>query len=88
MSTETEPPVAKYRLTVTITGNSHAEVERELLLMTRGGYLLDSDGYKRDAWMVIGGRSTREMQHTNPEMTPERYEAELESWAESRWVSR
>ena len=77
---ETPPPVAKYRLTVEITGNTHGEVEHELLLLTRGGYLHDSDYYTRDEWSVIGGRSTRRMEHANPDMTPERYDVELESW--------
>ena len=31
MSTESTPPVAKYELVLTITGNSHDEIERELL---------------------------------------------------------
>lgn len=79
-----EPPVPKYRLTLTITGNSHEEIERELLVQTRGGYLLDSDYYRRDSWHVIGGRETSVMEHTNPDMTPERYDAELKAEREAQ----
>lgn len=78
------PPVPKYELTVTIAGNSHDEIERELLSMTRGGYLLDSDYNKRDEFHVVGGRGTRILRHTNPEMTPERYGAELDEWWQNR----
>lgn len=84
----TEPPVAKYRLTLTVTGNSHDEIEGELLGMTRGGYLLDSDYYKRDEFRVVGGRRTSILEHTNPEMTVERYAAELCAWWEARRAER
>ena len=82
------PPVAKYRLTIEITGNSHDEIEGELLALARGGYLLDSDGYKRDAFQVVGGRGFRTLEHTNPDMTPERYAAELRAWWEARKDAR
>ena len=36
------PPVPRYRLTLTITGNTLDEIERELVVQTRGGFLLDS----------------------------------------------
>lgn len=82
--TEQPPPVPKYTLNLEITGNSHGEIVRELLIMTRGGYLHDSRYHTRDEWEVIGGRSTRRMEHTNPEQTPERYDAELEAWWSAR----
>ena len=82
MSAAHPPPVAKYRYTLTVTGNSHhQEIEREVLTMTRGGYLLDSEYHERDEFSVIGGRSTRVLEHTNPEQTPEGYEQELKSWS-------
>lgn len=81
-------PVPKYKLTLTITGNSHDEIERELLLQTRGGYLLDSDYYKRDEWTVYGGTHTSRMEHTNPEQTPENYHAELDAWFQERKAAR
>ena len=68
-----QPPVTKYELTVKIRGNTHDEIEDELLTLTRGGYLLDSDYGKRDAWNSTGGRCTSVMVHTNPEQTPEKY---------------
>lgn len=86
--TDLEPPKPKYRLTLTIEGNSHDEVERELLIMTRGGYLLDSDYYKRDEWTVYGGRKTSRMQHQNPEMTPEQYASDLDAWSDARRAAR
>jgi len=83
MSNE-KPPVAKYKLVVEITGNSHEEIEEELLYLTRGGYLLDVDYYRRDECRVIGGRQTTTLIHQNPSMTPERYDAELSEWFNSR----
>jgi putative lipoic acid-binding regulatory protein len=67
-----QPPVTKYELTVKIRGNTHDEIEDELLTLVRGGYLLDSDYGKRDAWNSTGGRCTSVMVHTNPEQTPRR----------------
>lgn len=83
-----DPPVAKYKYTLIITGNSHDEIEREILSQTRGGYLLDSDYYKRDSFHVIGGRDTTILEHTNPDMTPERYRAELDAWFDARQAAR
>jgi len=79
-----EPPVAKYRLTVEVTGNSHEEIESELHFLANGGYLLSSDYHKRDAFRSIGGRITQTLEHVNPDMTPERYDAELEEWFTKR----
>ena len=83
-----QPPVARYKLTLTITGNTLDEIEDELLIQTRGGFLLDSDSYRRDEWQVVGGRVTSRMEHVNPEMTPERYEAELDKWFAARKAAR
>lgn len=79
-----QPPVPKYTYTVTVTGNSHEEIEGELLSLTRGGYLLDSEYHKRDEFKVYGGRKTTELKHTNPDMNPERYDRELDEWWEKR----
>lgn len=84
----TEPPTPRYRLTLTITGNTLDEIERELVMQTRGGFLMDSDYYKRDSWKVIGGRVTSVMEHTNPDMTPDRYDAELQAWWAARKAER
>ena len=83
-----QPPVPRYKLTLTITGNTLDEIEHELLVQTRGGFLLDSDYYRRDEWQVVGGRVTSRMEHVNPEMTPERYEAELDEWFAARKAAR
>ena len=86
-SNETEgpqPPDPKYTYTVTVTGNSHEEIESELRFLTRGGYLLDSEYHERDEFKVYGGRKTAELKHTNPNMTPERYDRELDEWWEKR----
>lgn len=82
------PPKAKYRYTLVIDGNSHDEIERELLVQTRGGYLLDSDYGRRDEFTVYGGRKTSKLEHCNPDMTPDRYEKELDEWSESRHAER
>lgn len=84
----TDPPVAKYKLTLTIEGNSHEEIMRELLVQTRGGYLMNSEYETRDEWHVLGGRYESVMQHTNPDQTPELYEAELSAWFAERRASR
>lgn len=79
-----QPPKAKYTYTAVITGNSHEEIESELLYLTRGGYLLDSEYHKRDEFKVHGGKKTSTLEHTNPEMTPEQYEKDLDEWWEKR----
>lgn len=83
-----QPPVSKYKLTVTIRGNTLDEIESELVTQTRGGFLLDSDYRTRDSWHSTSGRVTSVMEHTNPEMTPERYTAELHAWADERKATR
>lgn len=83
-----EPPTTRYELTIVVHGNSHDEMVDELLGMTRGGYLLDSDRYRRDSFHAVGGRSTRILEQTNPDMTPERYEAELDAWWSGRKEAR
>lgn len=88
MSETKRPPMPKYRLTLVIEGNSHDEIESELLTMTRGGYLLDTDHYQRDETHVVGSRKTTTLVHQNPEMTPERYEAELAAWFRARKAAR
>ena len=77
---EWTPPVPRYRLTLTITGNTLDEIERELVVQTRGGFLLDSGYMRRDFWEIVTGRYISVMEHVNPEMTPERYDAELDAW--------
>lgn len=77
---DAQPPVAKYRYTAVITGNTHDEIVRELVGLTRGGYLLDSDYEKRDEFHVVGGTRSCTLEHVSPDMTPERYDAELKAW--------
>lgn len=84
MSSQPPPPVTKYRLTVTIRGNTHEEIVDELLSMTRGGYLLASDHYTRDAFDSTGGRDRMVLEHTNPSQTPEHYRRELDEWVTCR----
>lgn len=84
----TEPPVTKYKYTLVIRGNSHAEIQDELLSQVRGGYILDSDYEKRDTFDTYGGRDHATLEHTNPDMTPDRYEQELREWSEARKAKR
>jgi len=88
VGTGATPPVAKYRMTLVIEGNTHDEIEGELLSMTRGGYLLFTDYYQRDETHVVGGRRTMRLEHRNPDMTPERYDAELSEWFDARKAAR
>ncbi len=78
------PPVTKYKLTVEIRGNTHAEIMDEIMFLLNGGYLMDSDNYKRDEFHVFGGRLTSRLKHTNPGMTPERYDEDLAAWSDTR----
>ena len=78
------PPTRKYRYTLTVTGNSHDEIEQEIEMMTRGGYLLDSQYYERDEFTVYGGNSTRTLEHVNPEQTAEKYREEIKVWTLAR----
>jgi len=80
----TEPPIARYRLTLTIKGNTLDEIEDRLATQVNGGFLLDSDYGKRDSWNSTDGTTTSVMEHHNPDMTPERYAAELDAW----WTAR
>ena len=84
----TEPPIARYRLTLTIKGNTLDEIEDALIVQTRGGFLLDSDYGKRDSWNSTDGTTTSVMEHLNPDMTPERYSAELHAWWTARKAER
>lgn len=83
-----EPPVAKYKLTLTVYGNSHAEILSELDNQVQGGYLIISEDEQRDQWRVCGDRYMSVMEHTNPDQTPERYEAELDDWFQTRKLMR
>lgn len=80
MTDSLQPPVSKYKFTATIRGNSHQEIMDELISITRGGYLLASDYETRDAFDATGGRDHLVLEHTNPEMTPEKYKEELDAW--------
>ncbi len=82
------PPVPKYTLTLTITGNTHDELANELHYQAHGTHLLNSDYGKRDEYTVYGGRYTGRLEHTNPAMTPERYAADLDAWSKRRKSSR
>ena len=73
-------PIARYRLTLTIKGNTLDEIEDRLATQVNGGFLLDSDYGKRDSWNSTDGTTTSVMEHHNPDMTPERYAAELDAW--------
>lgn len=79
-----EPPVAKYKYTLEIDGNSHEEILGEILAQVNGGYMLDSLYEERDEFDVIGGQSYRTLEHINPGMSPERYARELGEWWQKR----
>lgn len=85
---DTKPPVHRYELTLTIRGDTLKDIEGELITQTRGGFLLDSDYYKRDEWDSTDGTTTSRMKQLNPDMTPERYRAELDAWWQARKAAR
>ena len=84
----TEPPVARYRLTLTIRGNTLDEIEDALITQTQGGFMLDSDYGKRHWWDSTDGTTTSVMEHRNPYMTPERYAVEMDAWWKARKAER
>lgn len=75
-----EPPITKYKYTLTIRGNSHKEILNELQLQLNGGYMLDSMYEERDEFNVTSGVSTAILEHTNPNMTKEKYLQDLTAW--------
>ncbi|AMS02806.1 hypothetical protein SEA_YEEZY_61 [Gordonia phage Yeezy] len=86
--TDNPPPVHKYKHTLTVYGDSHEDIERELGFHLRGGYLLDSDYHQRDEFTVYGGTKTSILEHTNPGQTAENYARELNEWSEKRKAAR
>lgn len=82
------PPLPKYRYTLEVDGNSHEEILSEIMAQVNGGYMYDSLNGERDEFEVVGGRATRMLKHTNPEMTPERYDKELVEWWQKRKAGR
>lgn len=83
-----DPPVARYRYTLVIRGNTLDEIEHELTAESRGGFLLDSDYLTRDEFKTFGGVTTATLEHLNPEMTPDRYAEELHAWCLARKAAR
>lgn len=84
------PPVARYRLTLTIDGNSFDEIDDVLRVLANGSTHEDSlfTGQVRHEWDIYGPRVKRHMEHRNPDMTPEKYDDELIAWAESKRKER
>lgn len=80
MSTQ-EPPVAKYRYTLTVTGNTIDEIA-EILEHSANELWVQVNG--RDEFEIWGGTYERRLEHANPEMTPERYRDELMAWWDAR----
>ena len=82
---ELKPPISKYKLTVVIEGNIISEVEDELLVVANSFWHdIHRNGESRDEMSIVGGRSSRTLQHTNPEQTPEDYREQLKVWAQAR----
>lgn len=75
-----KPPTPKYKLTVVIQANSHDEIEDELLHFLNGGYVDFTEGYSRDTFRMIGGKLDCQLEHVNPQMTPDKYEVDLREW--------
>lgn len=82
------PPVTKYKYTVVITANSHEEIQKEIDRLLKGVYLLDSRYETRDSFDCYGGTTHRTLELTNPDMTDEKYERELNEWSYERSYRR
>jgi hypothetical protein len=77
------PPVTRYRLEIVIDGNTIEELVNDL--ETRA----NTFGYEglqgRTTRDQVGPRYEVRVTEPNPDMTPERYAAELDTWADRRW---
>lgn len=78
----TDAPVSKYEATITIWANSHEELARQVNEMDLNWPFRVRDRDEVD--LVSSGGFAVRLRHTNPEQTPERYEAELKSWMDER----
>jgi hypothetical protein len=75
------PPVAKYRLDIEVTGNTLEEVFHELHVAVNDA---EFESLRTDTIDRISGRHTLTLAKPNPEMTPDRYADELETWVDRR----
>jgi hypothetical protein len=78
------PPVARYRYTLTVTGNTLDEIHDEIRTDAHGGFILSTEHMTRHEFESTGGRETSKLEQVNPDMTPEKYAADLDAW----WTAR
>ncbi|WP_286697486.1 hypothetical protein [Dermacoccus sp. UBA1591] len=85
-ATTSRPPIPRYRLTLTIDGNTFDEIDDELRSLANASTYMDSlfTGQVRHEWAIYSPRVKRHMEHRNPDMTPEKYDYELKAWADRR----
>lgn len=74
-------PIPKYQLVVSITGNSRQEISDRIRSLDVNW---DYEYGNRDTIESTDGTTRILMEHTNPEQTPEAYDAELSNWAQAR----
>lgn len=80
-----QPPTAKYRYTLQITGNTLDEIERELLMRSNEfGY----ETARRDEFAMVGGTYTQTLVVADGTQTPEKYATDLEAWMDARKAQR
>lgn len=82
--TENDPPKRRYRLQLMITANSRQELAKELNVQAVNYAYEHLSHERRDGVPlhidITGGFGTLRVDEENPEMTPERYEKELDEW--------
>lgn len=82
---DNKPPVAKYRYTFQITGNTLEDIEHELWVAVND---FPVDTARRDEFAIQGGTYTRTLIAVNPDQTPEKYFTDLEAWMDNRREER
>jgi hypothetical protein len=80
------PPHTKYHFEFTVDANSHDEISDAIhALYVNFWQRLDG---RDECDITSSDRTTMRLTHTNPEQTPERYDAELREWAAARRKAR
>lgn len=78
------PPVAKFTATIGITANTHDELHHRVVAVGRNWRHFITRYESVDAVRTTDGTTSVQLEHTNPEQTPEGFAAELEAWYERR----
>lgn len=77
----TPPPVPKFEATIRLRANSHDELQELVRSLAHNWWHHHVKYGKRDSIdYSTDGRTSIQLEHTNPEQTPEAYLEELRAW--------